>query len=249
MLKRFLTYLAASATTTLVATIATTPISISSFNRFSFQAILGNVVSIPIITFLIAPLGILSFVTAKFTSLFIFCFEKSIDVLIYTAKFVSSLPGSEIPLRTPHVSFLWFTLLGGIILCFFQSKIRYVSIIPIAIAIIDYALINRSPNIILIPKEDLVFVAKDNTIYTNSTKRGKSKARTIQKILGFNGDILGLPSKEENIIKKISLNNINKECNYFIWTNGEKIKKIKKMNNFKGHPFCPVFYSKSDVSV
>ena len=55
LLMKFSIYVLFSLITTIVATIATTPISIAIFNRLSLGGIVGNIVAIPIVSFLIMP--------------------------------------------------------------------------------------------------------------------------------------------------------------------------------------------------
>lgn len=89
--------------TTVVATAATTPLIISTFNRFTMQAILGNLLAIPLTSFWIMPMALLSMFSLlfnQFDGLFqdwtfqIWAF--GIELLIRVASMVA---GSSAPRR------------------------------------------------------------------------------------------------------------------------------------------------------
>ena len=53
-------YILSTLVTTLIASIATLPISVAVFNRLSLSGMLGNLIAIPIISFLVIPVGLFS---------------------------------------------------------------------------------------------------------------------------------------------------------------------------------------------
>lgn len=67
---KFFCYIILSIITTIIASLATFPISVSTFNRLSLIGVLGNITAIPLISFIIAPLGIFTILFSKF---FHFC--------------------------------------------------------------------------------------------------------------------------------------------------------------------------------
>ncbi len=107
--------------TTLVATAATTPLIISTFNRFTMQAILGNLLAIPLTSFWIMPMALLSMFSLLFNQFdgllqeWVFqTWAFGIGLLIKVASMVASLPGAAILISTPHPLFLTLTILGGL---------------------------------------------------------------------------------------------------------------------------------------
>lgn len=226
-------YLFASVISTIIATIATTPISVATFNRFSAQNILGNLIAIPLTSFLIAPLGIANIFLGIFTDILIKPLEVSINILVRAAQFVSSLPGSEIALKTPTPLILSMMIIGGILLCLLKTKIRYVGLVPITISMFMYFFWQQNPHIIFVPGENnVVCVIEGDILYSNSKQQGRNKINAIMKNLGLVGPIRDLdpnfkiPHIEHNIDRGM-----------FIWKN----KDVKQLSK-RQHPVCPISF-------
>jgi competence protein ComEC len=234
VLKKTLMYVVSSVITTTIATIATTPISVSTFNRFSVQNIFGNLTAIPITTFLIAPLGVLNICIGSFTDMFMKPLEMAINLMIKIMSFVSDLPGSEIPLRSPTVLIMSTIILGGIILCLLRTKLRHVGTALIFVSLFLYVFVQKNPYIIMVPEEDnLVCVIEGDKLYANSKRKGRNKIDSIMRNLGIMGEINKL---SEDF--KIPPYKYDKKYGLFIWKNGD-IKQIAK----RRHQFCPAYYT------
>lgn len=113
--------------TTLVATLATTPFTIFLFHRFTLQAILGNLLAIPLVGFYIMPLCFLCTLSAlvgDFTTPWFFL-GKGVAVLLKIAQFVAQLPGSDFFLSGTSSFYLSCVVLGGLWLCLWQKTWRF----------------------------------------------------------------------------------------------------------------------------
>jgi competence protein ComEC len=118
-LKRLALYFFGIALTTIIATLATTPLSMAIFNRLTVQAILGNLVALPLTAFWIMPSAVLSAISLLWGGFqpFFTVFEWGIHLLCETAQYVAALPGSGLLVPTPSDAFYGFFALGGICLC------------------------------------------------------------------------------------------------------------------------------------
>ncbi|MDR0744764.1 MAG: ComEC family competence protein, partial [Holosporales bacterium] len=231
-LKKIYAYFISSIISTIIASIATFPISVSTFNRLSLTGILGNLVAIPMISFLIAPLGIICVVCAGIANIFSKLIEYCLNVLINTVGYVASLPGAVIAIRSPNNCTLYLCLFGGILLCLLKTKLKYVGVFAIICSVLSYFL-ETPPNIIIPPNSRAICYIEDNKFYTTSIREGRNKILSIQRNLGYSGK---LEKKERNneYIKKY-------EQGLFVWTkNGKIIRKCQIAK--RPHPYCPALY-------
>ncbi|MDR0552967.1 MAG: ComEC/Rec2 family competence protein [Holosporales bacterium] len=262
---KILSYILSSMIMTTIATIATTPISVATFNRFSAQNLFGNLIAVPIVSFLIAPLGIANIVICKFTNILIKPLQLSIDAMIRAMGVISSLPGSEIALKTPAQYIMWFIIIGGILLCFLISKLRYIGGGFIGAGFFCYIFVQKSPYLIVVPNDDgIVCMIENGTVYANSNQKGRPKIYSIMRTLGLKEEPNGNNSKGNNskgnnskgnnivkrdlisglklftnqsIIRELKTKNFSNEEGFFLWRDG-KVRHIKQ----RKHPYCPAFY-------
>jgi competence protein ComEC len=232
-INKSLKYLLISIITTIIATVATTPISVATFNRFSSQNILGNLMAIPVTSFLIAPLGIANIFLGWFTDILIEPLKIAINIMLKAAQSISSLPGSEIALKTPTPLILSIVIMGGIFLCLLRTRLRYMGLIPISISTFMYVFVQKNPYIIFVPGEDnVVCVIENDTLYSNSKQKGRNKINTIMRTVGVTGEI-------QKLDRNFKIPEIRHDANrgLFIWKNGDM-----KQLSIRRHPVCPVSF-------
>lgn len=185
-------YLYMSLMTTIIATIATTPYSFATFNRFSFMSLIGNILAIPLTSFIIVPFGIASLFLSS-CNLVIGIFVYSLNLLISIASFVSLLPGTEIPMCFPGSIFLWSVTIGGLILCCMKTRVKYVGIILILFGIVVFMMMEDPKGIVTdkLGNKDY-YLVKDGEFYITNPKKNKGRNKVIQKVSGCSGSINGL---------------------------------------------------------
>jgi competence protein ComEC len=234
VLNKIFLYLFASILSTLIASLATLPISVSTFNRLSLTGILGNLVALPLISFIIAPLGIICIIFSSFFSFLLKLIEYCLNFLIEMVGYISNLPGSDITLRSPCNSSLYICIFGGILLCLLKTRLKYVGVFAIAFSVILYYF-EESPDIIFPPNSNSVCYIENGEFYTTSVREGRNKILSIQRNLGFSG----------KPIKKELENNFIERRKYgqglFIWTKNGKIIKRRQIAK-RIHPYCPAYF-------
>jgi competence protein ComEC len=133
--KRFLFYCLGCCISTLAADFATTPYTMSTFHQFTLQGIITNFLCIPLTTFVLMPLAVgtcfLTLVQDVPSTLPFF--SKGLWLLAWIAEKISSWPGAlvRVPLMPPQAISLM--TLGGLWLCFWQTKLRWFGFAPIAL--------------------------------------------------------------------------------------------------------------------
>lgn len=108
--------------TTIIASIATTPIIMDSFGRITIQSILGNFIAIPLVSFLIMPSFVACLLTCFKIQFLIDIYSFGIDLLVKTATKIANLPGAAITIAKPNDFFLPFFYISFILICIFKRK-------------------------------------------------------------------------------------------------------------------------------
>lgn len=136
-LGKLLSYMYAATLSSLFASLATAAYTAYNFNYFSLSGIFSNLLAIPLTTFLILPLAILSICSmpiglAKYPC---WLLDKLIDLLLWIAHLTASIPYSNIPLPSfPGYALIIITL-GGLWLFLWESKIRVIGILIIIVGV------------------------------------------------------------------------------------------------------------------
>lgn len=137
ILKKITLNIAGIFATTLIASLATTPFSIASFQRFSLVAILANLLAIPLVGIFVMPLALLSTVSLIFGGwpLAFYCWQLSLQILCAIATWASSLPGAAILTKAVPSSALIVFAYGMIWLCLWKKSWRWLGILPMVIGV------------------------------------------------------------------------------------------------------------------
>ena len=122
---------------TVIATLATLPITLYIFNRISLQAIIGNLVAIPLMGFLIMPLLLLVLLLMPIgePAVVSAILNQSIQWMTNVAQWTASLPGASIHVPKPPQAFILLMVIGGLWVCLWQTRLRLVGLIPIVLAL------------------------------------------------------------------------------------------------------------------
>lgn len=144
--RQLIAYLFGIIITTLVASAVTTPISMYIFNRLSVQAILGNLVAIPLTGFIIMPSLLILVLSLPFggSTFFGMIASHAIHLLTTASVFTANLPGANIPVHQPPILFIWLFVLGTLWLLLWRAQWRYLGFLPIGASLLTF-LIPQSP--------------------------------------------------------------------------------------------------------
>lgn len=118
--------------TGLVVEIALMPIALYHFHKAGLYGALANIIAIPLTTFVIMPLEALALLLDSVglgAPVWWLC-ERALNGLLGLAHFVSSRPGAVTMLPTMPVMAFGFVLLGGLWLCLWRERWRWLGLIP-----------------------------------------------------------------------------------------------------------------------
>ncbi len=167
LIKKITLNIAGIFATTLIASLATTPFSIASFQRFSLVAIIANLLAIPLVGVFVMPLALISTVSLAFggfETAFYF-WQISLQILCKIAIWTASLPGAALLTKAVPSSALIVFAYGMIWLCLWKKSWRWFGVAPMIISIfmwrsyeLPIAYVDERVNNIAVNNQDSVYV-------------------------------------------------------------------------------------------
>lgn len=127
--------------TGLVVEVALMPIALYHFHKAGVYGALANIIAIPLTTFVIMPLEALALLLdgIGFGAPVWWLCERALTGLIGLAHFVASRPGAVTMLPTMPVIAFAFVLLGGLWVCLWKERWRFLGLIPALIGVLIIA--------------------------------------------------------------------------------------------------------------
>jgi competence protein ComEC len=226
-------YIASSALTTTIASVATFPMSVATFNRFSVVGLLGNIIAIPAVSFVVMPLTIVAFITCTFTDVFMIALRYVLTILTYVLGWISELPGAAITIKSPSLTSLYITMIGGIILTLLRTRCRYAGVGLSLVGVVMW-IFEDQPDVVIPPNSGVVCFVRDGKFYTTSLQKSRLQVSSIQKSLGFSGK----PNKGEYD----GMLGTEHDLGLYVWTKAGKTKQLA----IQRHPYCPAHYAPVD---
>ena len=128
--------------TGIVVELALMPIAIFHFHKAGLYGALANIVAIPLTTFVIMPaeaMALMLDIVGLGAPLWLVA-ELALEALVGLAHLVSSQPGSVVMLPTVPVGAFLAVVAGGLWICLWTTRWRYVGALPIGWGVIAMAL-------------------------------------------------------------------------------------------------------------
>lgn len=247
---------------TLVATLATTPFTIFLFNRFTLQAIFGNLLAIPLTSFMVMPVAFFATISqlfGEFSGVF-WLFGLAIKSLIWVAEFVAGFPGAALLVPSPPLWSILLSAFGALWLCLSHGRKRLYGIIPIMLSFAGFW-ISTPPDVLVSDK--VIGFYQNNKLYLSSDKGWFEKVMW-QRHLGLREDQVDafdhpIIEASQGIFlmadpKELSYKNIKQVCFYpnlaLLITNGyvDRIcKNLQPYNFSKSTQEAKSFISKTEL--
>ena len=173
-------YVAGIALTTVIASAATAPFLFYHFNRFATYGLVANLVAVPLTAVAIMPWSLLAF------ALMPFGFEKfalvpmgwGVAALDWIAKTASGWPGAVVTIPAVPSASIVFVALGGVWLCLWRRRWRYLGV-PIVAAGLLVAALSRPPDIQVDEDAKLIAVrAADGGLMLSSQRAARMHAES-----------------------------------------------------------------------
>jgi competence protein ComEC len=122
--------------TTLVASIATAPFAIAHFQRISLLGLIGNLLAIPIVSFVVMPAALLGPIALPFgfDSLVWHIMGEASALVLAIAQNVAALPDTTTAMPSAGLPTLFFVA-AILVFCVFSTWLRSISVVPALIGI------------------------------------------------------------------------------------------------------------------
>jgi competence protein ComEC len=173
--------------TSLIATAATAPYAIYHFNRFAGYGVLANMVAVPLTGLWIMPWAVFALILMPFELEWVALVPMAwgIDAIIFLAHAVAGWPGAALPVPAMPVAGLLLTTFGGLWLCLWQQRWRWLGAPLVAIGLASI-LLEQPPNILVSESGGLIaWRGPDGDIVLSSKRAGRFEA---EKWLGRAGE-------------------------------------------------------------
>ncbi|MDR1597832.1 MAG: ComEC/Rec2 family competence protein [Holosporales bacterium] len=180
LLRHFIRPIGQGAATTLIATIATTPIIIYVFQRITLVSVVGNLVAVPFLSVFVMPLLALSLLIS--TDFMFMLAGKSLSILLRIAEVVASLPGSNYVLPRPDLISVLLITFSSLWFIIWHGQKRLISL-PLFVIGWLWLLTPTHPDVFLM--RDLIGVCKDDVFYISSQRFGSFHAKVWSQECGI----------------------------------------------------------------
>jgi competence protein ComEC len=182
--------------TGLAVEIALAPMALFHFHRAGLYGVFGNIVAIPLTTFIIMPseAAALALDAIGWGAPFWWACGLSIEALLRLAHIISSTSGAVALL--PSMPGWAFGLMvgGGIWLCLWNSRLRMVGLIPIAVGALGAALA-PAPSLLVTGDGTHLAVVDNGTPFILRDRTGDYVRSLIAEASGYDGDPQNLGSR------------------------------------------------------
>ena len=168
-------YGAGVALTSLVAGIATGPFAVYHFNRFADYGLLANLGAVPITGFWIMPWGLVALVLMPFglEGLALAPMGWGIDAVVWIARQVAAQPGAVTLVPAMPPAALLAIAVGGLWLCLWRSRWRFLGLAVIAAGML-LAGLERRPDVLVDGDARVMAVrGEDGRLWISTRKRGR----------------------------------------------------------------------------
>ena len=174
------------AATSLIAILATTPFALHHFGRFTPYGLFANLVAVPLTGMVIMPSAVLSALLwpLGLEAIAFTVMGWAIELLLFIAAWVASLPGASVALPTLPLSGLLLSVAGGLWLVLLRGRLRWLGG---ALAVTGLLTSPLKPLPDLFLEERLRLVAlkgSDGSYYVSSLRRERFTRELWMEYLG-----------------------------------------------------------------
>lgn len=160
------------ALTALIAGLATGIFSSFHFHQLAGYGVLGNVLAMPVVTFLVMPLALLSMLLMPYGIewLPLSGLGQSIEIVVYLASWVADL-GGEFKTGKPNSIVTGLLVAGFIVFVLLRSSIRYIGLLSVAMGLaLSFVLAIKVPDVFISEDGKLIGVRQDKTLFVNRSR-------------------------------------------------------------------------------
>lgn len=173
--------------TTVIATFATAPFALFHFQQLAVFGVLGNILAMPVLTFVVMPLSVLAYALMPFglEGWALPGMGWGVSVILSIAHFVSDLEHSVLKIPVlPLLSFLAFVC-GFLLLVLLRGRLRLISAVSFVLA---FGLLSAQIHPVMLIASDLKLIGyrdASNAFYVTSTRKDKFTREIWERRFGL----------------------------------------------------------------
>lgn len=163
MMSRFALWLVAALAATVVAGLATLPMALYHFGRLAPLGMIANLVTEPLVSFLIMPMALMSALTMPMglEGMPLVVMGAGIDAMIAVARVVADwTPGGGLYGRPMGWTML-VVVAGGLWICLWRGRKRWFGLVPVLVGL-AFVAIGSPPELIVAGDGSMVLVRQDD---------------------------------------------------------------------------------------
>lgn len=164
--------------TTVIASLATAPLTLYHFQHFAVYGVVSNVIAVPLMSFIIMPGLIITLLLMPFgaegwlLSILDICIRQIIDVAHYTAN----LEGAVFYAGFWPVSAISLFTLSALILVLTKDRLRIFASIPLFLLAFVPIYMVKTPDILISADSQLTGIYQNNILFLNTITKDKYTA-------------------------------------------------------------------------
>ncbi len=150
VIRRGLLHLGGLSLASIVATLATAPFTIFHFNRLPLYSLVANLLAIPVAELWVMPWGMIALLLMPFgvDGWALAPMGWGIEAILWISRWTAALPGAVVMLPEMPLAALLAMAFGGLWLCLWQGRIRWLGIAGFA-AGLAIAAVSRPPDFLI----------------------------------------------------------------------------------------------------
>lgn len=217
---------------TAIIQIVTLPILMNSFQTFSFVGFFANLVAIPLVGFIIMPLGFLALflMPISIENIPLFLMKYSIDFFIKTVEFFADFKFAII--TTPYLPKLGLVLCLIFAVIFFIANHKYLKITILLFFILSFTTIFLRKNNQIIFEKSQKFYAifyEKNLYFSKQLKPTKQLKSWLKHFEVKNSELIKKCPKNKNLNKQVCQKCFKNYCELYF--ENQQILVLKGRNN------------------
>lgn len=185
-------------TSSVIAGGATAPFAAAHFNRLAVYGLGANLLTVPAMGSVVIPFAVLALLLAPFGLSWVafWIMELALEWILGVADYVASLPGAVRMVASPPALVLPLMAVGGIALCIWSGRGRWLALAPMAASLVLWQLAERPVLLISEPGGLVGFLTEDG--------RALSRARGDGFVAGIWLENDGDPVSQEDAATRTS---------------------------------------------
>jgi competence protein ComEC len=182
-----LSNVAGASLTTVAAGAAVSPLSAYHFHNIQYYAVLGNLLALPVVSYVVMPMTLVSFFAMPFG---LECVPLQVmgwglSIFIAIARWVAGLPGASGVTRSFPASALTLMVFGGLWLCLWGTRWRYCGVAAFALGL-SMTWAAPRPDVFVDRAGDVIAVRSDRGLL--SAPAGRKGGYSLSRWLEADGD-------------------------------------------------------------